>query len=80
MKSASISFAVVLFASGSASALTLSDCLPLSADEAEGSRIEHLFGGLPDHRNPVFERTGYVISYNEELQVPRWAALRTAAR
>lgn len=58
-----------------ANALSMKDCLLDPSEEIE-SRREHIYGGRPDGTSAteLYERRGYVITYNEDLKVPVWAA------
>jgi endonuclease G len=42
------------------------------------SRIEHIYGGVPDD-SQLYERRAYVLAYNDEQLVPRWAAWHATA-
>lgn len=50
----------------------LRDCT-LSDSLAEDSVIEHVFGGVPDD-STIHPRRAYVLSYDDEHFVPKWAA------
>ncbi len=55
-----------------ATALGLDDC-KLDSTETQSLVNEHIFGGLPDD-SELHVRRAYVLSYNSDLLVPKWAA------
>lgn len=62
----------VLFISSNLFASVLPEC-ELSNYQKEDSRIEHIYGGVPDD-SKLYERRAFVLSYNEKMLVPRWVS------
>jgi len=74
MRQLILTITLLSFVNSEALALSLKDC-KLDASQKVESRDEHLFGGHPDDgANTLYERRGYVITYNENLKAPKWAA------
>ena len=71
-------FASLLLFASQTHALIFESCFPLSEDELANSLEEHLYGSRPDvfSANRLYVRRGYVITYNEHLKNPIWAAWR----
>ena len=69
-KLALISIAIAF--SSPVTALSLNDC-KLDTLQAKSSIQEHVFGGTPDDTK-LHAKRAYVLSYNNEQLVPRWAA------
>jgi len=65
-------FITFLIFSSNASALRLKDC-KLNASQEQASLDEHLYGGPLDD-SKLYERRAYVLAYDDDNLVPKWAA------
>ena len=64
--------AVLLALASNSYALSMKACA-LDENEEQESIDEHLYGGAPDD-SKLYERRAYVLAYDEENLVPKWAA------
>jgi len=69
-----VAAALIAVSLGDAAALSMKDCR-LDESQAADSVDEHLYGGRPDNgKSRLYARRGYVITYDEVLKAPVWAA------